>query len=43
MNYNTFKNKYYNENSDCSAYFRGEFNKFNKFNYLNEQKKKKIN
>ena len=38
MNYNTFKNKYYNENSDCRAYFCGEFNKFNKFNYLNERK-----
>jgi hypothetical protein len=35
MNYNTFKNKYHNENGDCSAYFCSEYNKFN---YLNERK-----
>ena len=35
MNYNTFKNKYFNENSDCSAYFCSEFDKFD---FLNERK-----
>ena len=35
MNYNTFKNKYYNENSDCAAYFTADFDKFN---FLNERK-----
>lgn len=36
MNYNTFKNKYFNENSDCSAYF---CNDCDKFVFLNENKK----
>ncbi|ENI9978916.1 hypothetical protein AB0A01_004750 [Escherichia coli] len=35
MNYNTFKNKYHSENSDCAAYF---VDSFDKFDYLNERK-----
>lgn len=35
MNYNTFKNKYFDENSGCVANFCA---KYNKFDYLNERK-----
>ena len=44
MNYNTFKNKYFEENEDCSTYLNFYFDKFEELNKdKNEEDKLNFN